>query len=268
MLQVSWVQPHVLSESTRQIANLEPRSRLASSWLWSANSGRSSTCPLLSGPSSPALSAWPRRKLRSGSRTDGPKPSVCRRPRWRNSKWLPNPCCTPASRYRFPSALSRRPPRCSMDNQDSSPSTDTCSPCLRLGYTPRLWAIICIIFPEKESWGFLFLFKPRLALNQWCLNVFARVAEMKSERCLKCPEISRKAVCNLSKTLTKQMSSGASKKWFGETFPESTLFWRLCKFRCWIYWTAWLTFALGGLKMNSFRPDVVDFFHLHAFQNV
>ncbi len=125
ILQDRRVQRHAPSESTRRTVNPEPLSQPPSSWPWSGSFVRSNTCLSQSAPNSPALSAWPRPRWRSGSRTEERRPSGCRRQSWRGSKWPANPSYIPAWLCRFHSV--RRPRQLSCADS-LSPSADTCCP--------------------------------------------------------------------------------------------------------------------------------------------
>ena len=104
VLPVSW-------GNTRTTESPALRSPRRSSWPWRGSSGRSSTCPSPSAPSSPPLWPWRRPRWRSGSKTAAPKPRGSRRPSWKSSRWPPTPrrlrwrpplpeLSTPALRYR------------------------------------------------------------------------------------------------------------------------------------------------------------------------
>lgn len=139
-----------------------PSPRL-SSWPWRGSSGRSSTCPSPSGPSSPPPWPWRRPRWRSGSRIAGQKPRGSRRPSWRNSKWPPTPrrrqsqqpppeVYTLALRYRC-----RWAPCHSMGKHTLPISTTTdpycpfhLSVCMLL-----LWATACTTYHKKWKYHWL-----------------------------------------------------------------------------------------------------------------
>lgn len=110
--QEGWVLLPVRCENTRQTESPGRPSRRPSCSPWRESSARSSTFLSQSAQSSPVLSIWRRRRLKSGFRTGEPKPSACRRPNLKNWKWQLSLCCPQLSGFPFLSAhTSPRPTR-------------------------------------------------------------------------------------------------------------------------------------------------------------